>query len=110
MADEVAKEEEEELEALLEYMSDVERDPSSQRTQGWPIRTGDEMGMDGTGNTGTKFSMTRQDQLLSDTPYGSDDEEYDHIFLDMIREESRTSSPQGPSGYAGTDHEMMDMS
>lgn len=55
-----------------------------------------------------------------DTPYGSDDEEYDHIFMDVILEESRTSSQMQENGQPQQLHEqdeqehgdmdMMDMS
>lgn len=36
----------------------------------------------------------QQQQQKWDTPYGSDDEEYDDIFMDVILEESRTASQQ----------------
>lgn len=53
-----------------------------------------------------------------DTPYGSDDEEYDDIFMDVILEESRTASQlqqeqeQQPQheGQSHADIDMMDMS
>jgi hypothetical protein len=53
-----------------------------------------------------------RNQQAQDTPYGSDDEEYDHIFMDVIEEENRTASQQHQQipGYLDTDHDMMDMS
>lgn len=42
--------------------------------------------------------------------YGSDDDEYDQIFMDVIEKESRMSSQQQqPPGYI-QDEDMMDMS
>jgi hypothetical protein len=59
-------------------------------------------------------ALTKQmrNQQAQDTPYGSDDEEYDHIFMDVIEEENRTASQQQQQipEYLDTDHEMMDMS
>ncbi|PMD27175.1 hypothetical protein NA56DRAFT_562404 [Hyaloscypha hepaticicola] len=93
MADEVAMKEEQELEALLgslnqEHEMEVllwEDQASAKRTR---------------------------NQRAQETPYGSDDEEYDHIFMDVIEEENRTASQQHQQmpGYLDTDHEMMDMS
>lgn len=57
----------------------------------------------------------RQEQPQGETPYGSDDEEYDDIFMDVILEESRTAIQQqhlheehGQENPA--DMDMMDMS
>jgi hypothetical protein len=46
------------------------------------------------------------------TPYGSDDDEYDHIFMDVIQEENRMSSQQQQPQQAEpeADQDMMDMS
>ena len=58
-------------------------------------------------------------QQRADTPYGSDDEEYDHIFMDVILEENRTGSQtqedrhqqlQRQEQLAHADMDMMDMS
>jgi hypothetical protein len=54
----------------------------------------------------TTYQHTPQHPPRLDTTYGSDDEEYDHIFMDVIEEENRTASQQPPS----EDQEMMDMS
>ena len=89
MVEEVAMKEEEELEALLGSLSQ-------------------DVGMEEMlwGN------YTMLGQQAQDTPYGSDDEEYDHIFMDVIEEENRTASQQQQQvpGYLDTDSEMMDMS
>ena len=46
-----------------------------------------------------------------ETPYGSDDEEYDHIFLDVIKEESWSDNTQQQvEDTTKTDQDMMDMS
>ena len=56
--------------------------------------------------------QSHRNQQTQDTPYGSDDEEYDHIFMDVIEEENRMASQQQQQipGYLDTDSEMMDMS
>ncbi|CZS98703.1 uncharacterized protein RAG0_07324 [Rhynchosporium agropyri] len=41
--------------------------------------------------------------------WGSDDDEYDEVFMDVIQQESRTSNQQQPTGYV-QDEDMMDMS
>lgn len=98
MAEEVAREEEAEIEALLGSWSQDEV---------YGTRVVDlEMGLlfegqkPGNGGEG-------------ETPYGSDDEEYDDIFMDVIEQESRAGSQQQPQyhggGYEG-EVEMMDMS
>jgi hypothetical protein len=64
----------------------------------------------------------RQQHPQGETPYGSDDEDYDSIFMDVILEESRTASQQqqeqqqeqhqheGLGQEHATDMDMMDMS
>ncbi len=90
MVEEVAMKEEEELEALLGSLSQ-------------------DVGMEAM--LWGDYTMLGQRQA-QDTPYGSDDEEYDHIFMDVIEEENRTASQQQQQvpGYLDTDSEMMDMS
>lgn len=58
----------------------------------------------------------QRDQQHMETPYGSDDEEYDDIFMDVIEQENRMASQQHQSplqsdspAYMEEDHEMMDM-
>ena len=88
MVDEVAREEEDELESLLLFLP-----PTSTSSQDRPV-----------------FSQI-------ETPYGSDDDEYDDIFMDVIEEEQRMSSQPHlqqrqnvPAYVDGGDEEMMDMS
>jgi hypothetical protein len=83
LVEEIAREEEEELEALLGLM---EGEASN--------------------------TTAPQEQQHSETPYGSDDEEYDHIFMDVIMEEKMTASQeqsQHPE-HPDTTFDMMDMS
>jgi hypothetical protein len=112
MADEVALQEEEELEALLGFMSDVESYPNSQTMEPEEDMNALLYKMNGARNTGNQFptTPTPQDQPPLDTPYGSDDEDYDDIFREVIQEESRISNQQESSVYLEADHEMMDMS
>jgi hypothetical protein len=90
LVDKIAREEEAELEALLGMM--------------------DEGGMQK--DAVASNIMAAQEQQQSETPYGSDDEEYDDIFMDVILEENRTASQQQSQqpGHADTDLDMMDMS
>lgn len=81
MADEVAQQEEAEIEALLSMME--------------------------TESTSNNFEPYERPE----TPYGSDDEEYDHIFLDVIKEESWSDNTQQQvEDTTKTDQDMMDMS
>lgn len=92
MANEVALKEEEELEALLGSLSQDD-------------------GMDSLLWSDQASTTQPWNQQTQDTPYGSDDEEYDHIFMDVIEEENRMASQQQQiPGYLDMDHEMMDMS
>jgi len=92
MVEVVAMKEEEELEALLGSLS---RDDAVDSML-WDDPT----------------MQSHRNQQTQDTPYGSDDEEYDHIFMDVIEEENRMASQQQQQmpGYLDTDFEMMDMS
>lgn len=36
----------------------------------------------------------QKDVLPSETPYGSDDDDYDNIFMDVIQEETRLAASQ----------------
>jgi hypothetical protein len=81
MADEVAQQEEAEIEALLLMMETENKSNNAQLYEG------------------------------PETPYGSDDEEYDHIFLDVIKEESWSDNTQQQAeDKSKTDQDMMDMS
>jgi hypothetical protein len=93
MAEEVAMIEAAELETRLQEMVPERQEPSQ-----WGNRPEQTSAMD------------------METPYGSDDDEYDDIFMDVAKEEVRMSSqedqhqPQEPPGYLqDQDHEMMDM-
>lgn len=87
LADEIASKEAEEMEALLSSMDE-------QRQHHVP-----DMDQTDTSYLDMARSMNQQSLASSDTPYGSDDEEYDHLFMDVIREEERQSSmQQAPSG------------
>jgi hypothetical protein len=94
MAEEIAMIEAAELEARLEEMI-----PERQELIQW--------------GTGSEQSSA----MDMETPYGSDDDEYDDIFMDVVKEEVRVSSqqyqhqPQEPPGYLQDQgHEMMDIS
>lgn len=104
MADEVAMKEEQELEALLGYLN---QDTCNQGTDEpmLPEHNKSNVIWDHSGN----YVSTTLAQQRSDTPYGSDDDEYDDIFMDVIQEEERLSSQQQPLAYQ-QDQDMMDMS
>ena len=53
-------------------------------------------------------TQAHQDRQPQETPYGSDDDEYDHIFMDVIQEENRMAAQS--SQHADGDQDMMDMS
>lgn len=86
MANEVAQREDAEIEALLAMM-EAEDDNNNN---------------------------TQADQRYStDMPYGSDDEEYDHLFMEVINEEDdRVRAQQKPPDMENTlyDQDVMDMS
>ncbi|PVH84391.1 hypothetical protein DL98DRAFT_651622 [Cadophora sp. DSE1049] len=102
MAEEVAMSEEQELEAMLGSMSPEES------AFNYGSANSNQMGMlfeeMDTGNRNSNAAPTDQQSI-----YGSDDEEYDQIFMDVIEQESRMSSQQQPPGYV-LDDDMMDMS
>ena len=53
----------------------------------------------------------RREEEHIDTSYGSDDEEYDHLFMDVIQMENRQASQsQSQEKKEQEDHDMMDMS
>ena len=88
MADEVALMEEAELEALAAL--NTEQHSHGFEAELRHVPAGDEM-------DALLFSMDEHvpsqhvphDQARPETPYGSDDDEYDHIFMDVIQEENR---------------------
>jgi hypothetical protein len=94
MAEEVAMIEAAELESRLQAMAPERQEPIQWRN-----------------------GLEQTSAMDMDTPYGSDDDEYDDIFMDVAKEEERMSSqqyqhqPQEPPGYLqDQEHEMMDMS
>lgn len=105
LADDVALMEEAELQAFASM--DVER-----ATQGLQAEHQD-MPPDGEMDS-LLFSTNEQNPTRrletphADTLYGSDDDEYDHIFMDVIQEENRMASQLSQSAGGGQD--MMDMS
>jgi hypothetical protein len=109
MADEVALNEERELEALLEYidMPRVSDNSLATRTSNQEPHSALES-MDPELprlplHDGQRFART-------DTPYGSDDDEYDDIFMEVIQEEYRMSSQTASAPPSSAeDYEMMDV-
>lgn len=99
-AEEAARREQEELDALVEGMmgssqnlEDREMSENIFENQQLPVRQQDTRG--------------EKQRMGEETPFGSDDEEYDSIFMDVIQEEQKMSSQQlAPS----QDADMMDMS
>ncbi|KAI9048684.1 hypothetical protein LZ554_007515 [Drepanopeziza brunnea f. sp. 'monogermtubi'] len=100
MVEEVAMSEELELEALLGNLNPEDQD----------ISHGDAPSneMDMLSGESTNDRVHTQASHYQQSIYGSDDDEYDNIFMDVIQEESRISSQQ-PSGSIN-DQEMMDLS
>ena len=104
MADEVAMSEEQELDALLCSM-----EQNDQISSHCSASSHDS---DMFGEVGNNFRVpfvNASGQQSIDTPYGSDDDEYDNIFMDVIQQESRTSNQQQPDTCV-EDQEMMDLS
>jgi hypothetical protein len=100
MADEIASMEEAELEALTSL-----NDKQGDQNQMSPDEEMDSLlfEIEEQGPT----MQARQDQQPQETPYGSDDDEYDHIFLDVIQEENKITNQS--SQHANRDQDMMDM-
>lgn len=81
--DDVLQLEDQELNAMLEMMEAAEAQSES------------------------RYQQSKMTSLPNeDTPYGSDDEEYDGLFMDVIKEEGRRRQQVQLDG----DEEMMDMS
>lgn len=106
-ADEVAMKEEQELEALLGYLNQ-DASNSGMDEPMLPEYNRNNSMWDNSNNQVSETSA-QQDQFRSDTPYGSDDDEYDDIFMDVIQQEERMSSQQQPL-VQEQDQDMMDMS
>ena len=101
MADEVALMEEAELDALTSL-----NDNQGDQNQMPPDEEMDSLlfEIERQGPT----TQANQDRQPPETPYGSDDDEYDHIFMDVIQEEKRTAIQS--LQHAGGDQDMMDIS
>lgn len=98
IAEELEDAEEREMQALLGLM-------------GEELQAPEEVDMDAPWE-GTQEHISVPATNETETPYGSDDDEYDHIFMDVIQEEKRMSSQQlqPPQADADADQDMMDMS
>jgi hypothetical protein len=87
MADEVAVHEERELEALV---------------GNWMAGSSQSDGYIGSSDARTE----RREMDIETEHYGSDEEDYDQVFLEMMEDERRVATQQQQEG----DHDMMDMS
>ena len=103
MADEVAIKEEQELEALVMSLSQQEMPREEEM---------DELLWEMNGHQGSSTRVPQGQPPTSDTPYGSDDDEYDHIFMDVIQKESRMGGQQSQpnqhqdAGYADVEMDL----
>lgn len=99
MAEEVEGEEERELNAILAGLEQEQQQPLGEE-------------MDSEGHDLPALRDVQSDAYRgTETPYGSDDDEFDSLFMDVIEAESRQASQQQPSKAAGEeDQDMMDMS
>ncbi|KAH7356668.1 hypothetical protein BKA65DRAFT_474472 [Rhexocercosporidium sp. MPI-PUGE-AT-0058] len=102
MAEEVAMSEEQELEAMLGSISPEES------YFNYGAASSNQMGML-FGEMDTPTQISRAAPVDQQSIYGSDDDEYDQLFMDIIQEENRMSSQQPPPRYI-QDEDMMDMS
>ena len=104
MADEVALREEAELEALAAMSTEQVTQSFQSIQQDLPLEDKTDSLL---------FSMDEHDpahahnQPRPETSYGSDDDEYDHIFMDVIQEENRLATQ---SSHPADGDDMMDIS
>lgn len=107
LLDEVAQKEEEELEALIALITEEKRSraasaghnvsaASSTVAQcGDVLSSGDsqmsDTGPSGYSQAGTSMEVQRRNTRSPDTAFGSDEGEYDDIFMDVIQQEQRTA-------------------
>ncbi len=103
MADDVAMKEEQELEALLGSLV------PDQRPVVMHGKETDSLLLEMNAINQVSTTPPLSGQGSSETPYGSDDDEYDEIFMDVIHVENRMASQQPLPEYLD-DQEMMDMS
>jgi hypothetical protein len=101
MADEVAIKEEQELEALVMSLSQQKMPREGEM---------DELLWGMNGHQGSSTTVPQDQPPTSDTPYGSDDDEYDHIFMDVMQKESRMASQQSqPNQHQGAGYADLEM-
>ncbi|KAF7939763.1 hypothetical protein BELL_0108g00010 [Botrytis elliptica] len=125
MAEEVARNEEEELEALLSSMTEAERRQTLDEAYENVSTLDEEIGpIDDKEaaawargefqHLSNQHNMTVMDverhvnSSSPDTHFGSDDGDYDAIFMDVIQQESYISYQDSQSMDVSGDHEMMD--
>ncbi|TGO15244.1 hypothetical protein BTUL_0042g00140 [Botrytis tulipae] len=125
MAEEVARNEEEELEALLSSMTEAERRQTLDEAYENVSTLDEEIGpIDDKEaaawargefqHLSNQHNMTVMDverhvnSSSPDTHFGSDDGDYDAIFMDVIQQESYISYQDNQSMDVSGDHEMMD--
>ncbi|PQE30475.1 hypothetical protein CJF32_00010238 [Rutstroemia sp. NJR-2017a WRK4] len=126
MAEEVARKENEELEAILSSMTEADRRQTldaaydSVLILDEEIGPTDEMEAASWARGDLQPSLSQHDAMVMDiqrqmnasspdTTYGSDDGEYDAIFLDVMQDESLLLGSSFQSVTMQTDQEMMDM-
>jgi hypothetical protein len=126
MAEEVARNEEEELEAILSSMTEADRRQTLDAAYESVLILDEEIGpIDEREATAwargeQQPSLSHHDAMVMDiqrqmnasspdTSYGSDDGEYDAIFLDVMQDESLLLGSSFQSITMQTDQEMMDM-
>lgn len=94
MADEVAQQEDAEIEAML-AMLETGDNPDGQRNH--PRNRNP--------NLHTDTNMEGEDDHKMDTPYGSDDEEYDSLLIDAVQAvEGQHQHPIHSIPFRGQDH------
>jgi len=102
MADEIAMKEEQEVEALVMSLNQEGMPPDEEM---------DSLLWEMSRNQGTSTLAPQEQPLPSlDTQYGSDDEEYEHIFMDVIQHESRVAGEQSQQQDPGNGDVEMDIS
>lgn len=125
MAEEVARNEQEELEAILSSMTEAERRQTLDAAYESVLILDEEIGPIDEREAAAwargdlQPSLSQHDAMVMDiqrqmnasspdTNYGSDDGDYDAIFLDVIQDESRMLGSSFQSVTMQTDQEMMD--
>lgn len=119
LADEVARMEQEELEALIASMElPNEQDQRSASNGGEQSQTFMQTSDPSDNSFASQAQLPPQSQMsytttetseMLDTPFGSDDDEYDHLFTEILSDEAHLSQPSTQTIKA-EEYEMMDMS